>query len=51
MTSSNETVDIKRAYKLGVNSYLVKPVNYEDFYETIKELTHYWLKINLTARN
>ncbi|MDP8210485.1 MAG: response regulator [Candidatus Stygibacter australis] len=48
MTSSNEAVDIERAYKLGVNSYLVKPVNFEEFYETIRELTNYWLKINLT---
>ncbi|MDP8220087.1 MAG: response regulator [Candidatus Stygibacter frigidus] len=50
MTSSNEAVDIKRAYELGVNSYLVKPVNYEDYYDTIKELSSYWLKINLTCR-
>jgi len=48
MTSSNEAVDIERAYKLGVNSYLVKPVNYEEFYKTIRELTNYWLKINLS---
>ncbi len=48
LTSSNEEVDIERAYQLGVNSYLVKPVNYDVFSATIKDITNYWLEINKT---
>jgi two-component system response regulator len=46
ITSSAEDPDIKKAYELGANSYVVKPVNYEHFTETIKHLGHYWLFIN-----
>ncbi len=48
LTSSNEEVDIERAYQLGVNSYLVKPVNYDVFSAAIKDITNYWLEINKT---
>lgn len=46
VTSSNEDPDIKAAYNLGANSYVVKPVNYENFVETINQLGLYWLVVN-----
>jgi len=46
LTSSSEDSDINRAYELGVNSYLVKPVDMNFYTQTISELTHYWLKMN-----
>ena len=46
LTSSKEDPDIKRSYKLGANSYIVKPVNFEGFAESIKNLGFYWLLLN-----
>jgi two-component system, response regulator len=46
LTSSNESLDIKKCYSLGVNSYIVKPVNFEGFTEAIKNLGLYWLLLN-----
>lgn len=46
VTSSKEDPDIVTAYNLGANSYVVKPVNFENFTETIKQLGLYWLVIN-----
>ncbi|MFO7990986.1 MAG: response regulator [Thermoplasmata archaeon] len=45
-TSSNENRDIEKAYKLGANSYILKPVSFEKLTELIKTLTTYWLMIN-----
>lgn len=42
LTSSKESRDINRAYELGANSYLVKPVDFDDLLETAKMLNHYW---------
>jgi CheY-like chemotaxis protein len=42
MSSSAERQDIQRAYSLGVNSYLVKPINWQEFRERIKALGIYW---------
>ncbi|MCK4678711.1 MAG: response regulator [Bacteroidales bacterium] len=47
LTSSKEEKDIIEAYTLGVNSYIVKPVNFENFALTIKEIGLYWLLINI----
>ena len=46
MTSSREEQDIITSYELGVNSYVVKPVNFEAFAKAISDLGLYWLIIN-----
>jgi len=46
LTSSAEDPDIKTAYNLGANSYVVKPVDINSFTETINNLGMYWLVIN-----
>ncbi len=45
-TSSKQPVDINRAYDLGVNAYLVKPVNFDGLVELIKTLDAFWLRMN-----
>lgn len=46
LTSSREHSDVNRAYELGANSYLVKPVRSQDLVEMIKTLDVYWLWMN-----
>jgi CheY-like chemotaxis protein len=46
LTSSNHESDIKRAYDLGANSYLVKPVGFDALVEVARTLESYWLHIN-----
>jgi len=46
MTSSKEEQDIITSYELGVNSYVVKPVNFVDFTKAVAELGLYWLLVN-----
>ena len=46
MTSSREERDLIETYKLGVNSYVVKPMDFEGFSAAVAELGHYWLLIN-----
>jgi len=46
LTSSSEDRDIKRAYELGVNSYIVKPVEFEKFMEVAAQLELYWCVLN-----
>jgi two-component system response regulator len=50
VTSSREDPDVKAAYELGVNSYVVKPVAFDSFVETMKNLGYYWLLVNETGR-
>lgn len=46
LTSSKENPDIQKCYDLGANSYIVKPVNFEGFAQSIKNLGFYWLLLN-----
>ena len=46
LTSSAEDRDIIESYQLGVNSYIVKPVDFDQFNETARQLGCYWLLIN-----
>jgi two-component system response regulator len=46
LTSSNEERDVVETYTLGVNSYIVKPVDFEQFNEVAKHLGYYWLLLN-----
>lgn len=46
LTSSQHDADVKRAYTLGANSYLVKPVNFESLVELAKTIQGYWVGLN-----
>jgi two-component system, response regulator len=46
LTSSKEDVDLIKSYQLGVNSYIQKPLDFEQFQKTIRELGLYWLVVN-----
>lgn len=46
LTSSKEDPDIEACYKLGVNSYIVKPVEFNDFSKAVSDLGFYWLLLN-----
>lgn len=46
VTSSREDLDLEECYKLGVNSYICKPVDFDDFSKVMGELGLYWLLVN-----
>ena len=46
LTSSQQTSDLDRCYRLGVNAYVVKPVNFQDFVKAVKEIGVFWALVN-----
>lgn len=46
LTSSREDPDIDACYRLGVNSYIVKPVEFDNFFKAVSDLGFYWLLLN-----
>jgi two-component system, response regulator len=46
LTSSREARDIYQCYQLGISSYIVKPVNFDEFMDTAKVIAKYWLELN-----
>lgn len=49
LTTSAESQDVTRAYELGVNSYIVKPVDFDKFVEVASQIEIYWTVINARA--
>ena len=48
LTSSREEPDLRRAYELGTNAYVVKPVKFEEFAKAVKETGLFWAVLNVT---
>lgn len=46
LSSSKEEIDIRESYRLGVNSYVVKPVEFEGYVKTVSSMGLYWLILN-----
>ncbi len=46
LTTSREDKDLRECYRLGVNSYIMKPVDFQQFTEAVKSLGMYWLLLN-----
>jgi len=48
LTSSNQAQEVHECYRLGANSYIQKPVDYDEFCEAIQQIERYWLLFNQT---
>jgi len=48
LTSSDQIRDVNQAYSLGANSFLMKPLDFDDFIQVSKSLQHYWLRLDKT---
>ena len=51
LTNSQNDQDIQRAYTLGANSYIIKPNNFQEFVDAIKEIKQYWLDTTKIPNN
>ncbi len=49
LTSSREERDLVQSYQLGVNNYILKPVDFDQFTEAVRQLGFYWLLLNKTS--
>jgi CheY-like chemotaxis protein len=49
LTTSNESADVQTAYQLGANSYIVKPVDFEQFIDLSEHIERYWTVVNHKA--
>jgi CheY-like chemotaxis protein len=47
LTSSCEERDLEQSYRLGVNAYVVKPVNFQKFLESVRQLVTFWSRLNV----
>jgi two-component system response regulator len=50
LTSSAEERDVSASYGIGANSYIVKPVNFDEFTEVVRQLSFYWATLNTGAQ-
>lgn len=50
LTSSNQHSDIRASYRLGANSYIVKPVEFDGFVKAVAGISRYWLQLNHCAQ-
>lgn len=48
LTTSNEERDLVEGYRLGVNSFIVKPVDYQKFVDAVQQIGTYWMALNAT---
>lgn len=48
LTSSQEEADRSLSYDIGTNSYLIKPISFDGFLEVVKQITNYWLSLNIS---